>query len=84
MAAATAKKVKKVRRLPEDDEQATGLWIEPSLLPTRLAQRGLKRQSVLPFSELQVKSSRRSDESGAKDDFHDDRRFGFGRRQSPE
>jgi hypothetical protein len=40
MAGSTGKKVKKIRPSLEQEEPAIGLWIEPSLLPTRLAQRG--------------------------------------------
>lgn len=51
MAAATAKKLKKTRRLTAEDDEVLGLWIEPSLLPTKLAQQGLKSQHVQSIFE---------------------------------
>jgi hypothetical protein len=84
MAAATAKKTKKIQHLTEDDEQATGLWIEPSLLPTRLAQRGLRGQSVQAIFESQLKFPGQAGKSREQYSPQEDRRFGSGRRQRPE
>jgi hypothetical protein len=84
MAAATAKKIKKIQHLIEDDEQATGLWIEPSLLPTRLAQRGLRGQPVQTIFESQLKSPEGAGKNRDRNGSQEDRRFGSGRRQRPE
>jgi hypothetical protein len=55
MAAGLAKKFKRIQppAEAEDSVEGTGLWIEPSLLPTRLAQRGMAKESVRPLFEQQ-------------------------------
>jgi hypothetical protein len=56
MAVGIAKKFKRIQppAEAEDSVEGTGLWIEPSLLPTRLAQRGMAKQSMRPLFEQQA------------------------------
>jgi hypothetical protein len=80
MAPATAKKLKKTRRLTAEDDKVMGLWIEPSLLPTRLAQQGLKGQRVQSIFE----PPRQASDAERQERSRDDLLFALERRQRPQ